>query len=138
MGNMRINGPSTASNFVEEDAAGAPHRPRYHFVVPDSKRGPFDPNGAFVAADERTAEVVGYVLSFRRRDQGYISVVAVAPGWRRQGIGAALVRTAVNYLRGLGLQTIKIDAYADAAPAVNLYSKLGFRIEETFEDDGDE
>ena len=30
---------------MKEHVAETPHGPRYHFVVPDSKRGPFDPNG---------------------------------------------------------------------------------------------
>ena len=29
---------------------------------------------------------------------------------------------------------VKVDAFADATPAVNLYRKSGFRIEATFED----
>jgi beta-fructofuranosidase len=34
------------SAFTAEDRATlGPHFPRYHFVVPDSKAGPFDPNG---------------------------------------------------------------------------------------------
>jgi len=95
----------------------------------------FDADGTFVAEDVRTAEAIGYVLSFRRRDYGYISVVAVVPEYRRQGVGFALVRTAIRYLRGLGLRTIKVDAFVDATPAVNLYWKVGFQVETTFEDE---
>ncbi|MFW0858584.1 MAG: GNAT family N-acetyltransferase [Dehalococcoidia bacterium] len=98
----------------------------------------FDANGAFIAEDVGTAEVIGYVLSFRRRDYGYISVVAVVPEYHRQGVGFALVGTAIRYLRGLSLRTIRIDVYVDATPAVNLYRKVGFRVETTFEDEEDE
>jgi beta-fructofuranosidase len=35
---------STAFAAETEDVARERHRPRYHFVVPDSKQGPFDPN----------------------------------------------------------------------------------------------
>jgi len=98
----------------------------------------FDPNGAFVAQDVKTAQVIGFVVSFRRNDHGYISVVAVVPEYHRQGIGSALVSAAIAYLRGLGLYTIRIDAFVDAPPAFNLYRKLGFQVEKTFEDeDGD-
>ena len=95
----------------------------------------FDANGAFVAEDVGTSEAIGYLLSFRRCDYGYISVLAVVPEYRRQGVGFALVRRAVRYLRGLGLRTIKVDALVDATPAVNLYQELGFRVESTFEDE---
>ena len=95
----------------------------------------FDPDGAFVAEAPGTAEVVGYVLSFRRRDFGYISVLAVVPEHRRKGVGLALVRSAIRYLRGLNVRPIRVDAYTDATPAVNLYRKAGFEVETTFEDE---
>lgn len=94
----------------------------------------FDVSGAFVAENAETGEAAGYILSFRRDDFGYISVLAVVPEYRRQGVGFALVRTAIGYLRGLGLRTIRIDAYVDSEPAVNLYRKVGFQIEKTFEE----
>lgn len=57
------------------------------------------------------------------------------PEYRRQGIAFALVHTAIQYLRGLRLRTIKVDAFRDATPAVNLYRKVGFRVESVFEDE---
>jgi ribosomal protein S18 acetylase RimI-like enzyme len=98
----------------------------------------FDPKGAFVAEDAGTTEVVGYLLSFRRGDHGYISVVAVVPEYQRQGVGSALVWAAIGYLRGLGMKMVKIDAFVDATPAVSLYRKVGFQVESTFEDEEDE
>ena len=96
----------------------------------------FDSNGAFVAEDSKTGEAVGYVLSFRRRNHGYISVVAVVPELQRRGVGGTLVQTAVRYLRELGLETVRIDAFTDADAAVGLYLKVGFEIERTFADGG--
>lgn len=98
----------------------------------------FDADGAFIAKEVESAKVIGYVLSFHHLDYGYISVVAVLPEYHRKGIGFALIRTAIRYLHSLGLRTIKIDAYVDAAPAVSLYRKVGFQIEKTFEDEEDE
>ena len=78
---------------------------------------------------------MGYVICFRRRDIGYISVVAVAPAFQRKGIASALVHTAIDYLHSLQLFTIKIDAFVDSTPAVKTYKALGFKVESTFEDD---
>ena len=94
----------------------------------------FDPQGVFVAEDADSHTPVGYVISFRRPTYGYISVVAVLPECRRRGIGFAVVSTAVNYLHGLGVDVVKVDAPADSPPAVGLYKKAGFRVESTFED----
>jgi mycothiol synthase len=87
----------------------------------------FDPQGVFLALDDGTQEPVGFAICFRRRDFGYISVVAVLPAYRRRGIASALVRTAVAYLHSLGLDTVRIDAYEESVPAVETYTKLGFQ-----------
>jgi ribosomal protein S18 acetylase RimI-like enzyme len=85
----------------------------------------FDPQGVFLAVEE---EPVGFAICFRRSDFGYISVVAVLPAYRRRGIASALVGTAIRYLRSLGLDTVRIDAYEASVPAVRTYEQLGFRV----------
>jgi ribosomal protein S18 acetylase RimI-like enzyme len=95
----------------------------------------FDAKGMFVAEDVQREQVVGYVISFKRRDHGYLSVLAVLPEYHRRGIGSALIKTAIDYLRGKGLEVIMVDAPADSPAAVAVYRKAGFYIEKTFEDD---
>jgi len=94
----------------------------------------FDPNGVFIAEHVETKEVIGFIISFNRSNYGYISVVAVLPSYHRMGIGFALVKKAACYFKGLGIDKIKVDAYVDYEPALNLYSKIGFHIEKEFED----
>ncbi len=94
----------------------------------------FDALGVFLAQIPATSEVVGYVISFQRKDFGYMSVLAVVPSHRRRGIGGALVHAAIVYLRSRGLKTIQVDAFTDNLPAVRLYQNLGFRIIRTYED----
>jgi SAM-dependent methyltransferase len=88
----------------------------------------FDPQGVFVGIADGTQEAAGVVICFRRRYFGYISVVAVLPAYQRRGIASALVGTAIDYLRSLGLDTVRIDAYEQSVPAVRTYEKLGFRV----------
>jgi len=88
----------------------------------------FDPDGVFVAEAGEAGEAAGYAICFRRRDFGYISVVAVTPGRQRRGIASALVRRAAEYLRALGLGTVRIDAYGDSTPAVATYRSLEFTV----------
>lgn len=95
----------------------------------------FDPDGVFVAEESKGKTPVGYVISFRRPGYGYVSVVAVLPEYRRRGIAFTLVRTAIRYLRQLGVRTIMVDAPADSPPAVHLYEKVGFRVVGTYEDE---
>ncbi len=92
----------------------------------------FDPNGVFVA--DATDGPAGFVISFAREDFGYISVVAVAPEYRRRGIASALVAAAADYLAGLELATVRIDAYEDSPAAVATYRSLGFEVYDLCED----
>jgi ribosomal protein S18 acetylase RimI-like enzyme len=94
----------------------------------------FDPHGTFLGIDTRTGDVAGYAISFRRQDLGYISVVAVRPAYRRRGIASALVGTAIEYLRSLGLGTVQIDAYERSLAAVRTYERLGFRVLDTLQE----
>ena len=94
----------------------------------------FDPHGVFVAEALATSEAIGFVTCFRRGGFGYVSVLAVVPGWRRRGVARALLGSAVAYLRSLGLAAVEVDAFTDAGPAVALYRACGFEVLRTYED----
>ncbi len=96
--------------------------------------GEFDPHGVFVAEAPASSEAIGFVICFRRAGFGYVSVLAVVPGWRRRGVARELLRSAVGYLRGLGLNRVEVDAFTDAEPAVGLYRDFGFEVLRTYED----
>jgi mycothiol synthase len=94
----------------------------------------FDPRGVFVAEALATDEAIGFVICFRRAGFGYVSVLAVVPGWRRRGVARALLGSAVGYLRSLGLVEVEVDAFTDAGPAVGLYRDFGFEVLRTYDD----
>jgi len=75
----------------------------------------FDPHGLLVAVTAGTGVPVGFVIGFRRRDTGYVSVVAVLPGHQRRGVGRALLGAGIAYLRGLGLERVQVDAFTYSA-----------------------
>lgn len=58
------------------------------------------------------------------RNEGYIISVYTAPEWRRQGIGTALVETAIAASRELGLGRVRLHASLDGQP---VYAAAGFR-----------
>ena len=68
----------------------------------------FDPNSVFLAINIETNEPIGYVISFKRDNFGYISVVAVIPNWQRRGVASALIKAAVHHFCSLKIKTIKI------------------------------
>src|SRR3989442_3423903 len=90
----------------------------------------FDLEGAPVA---RVGDaVVGFLLALARKrpledgaddsERGWITLFAVAPEFRRQGIGTALLNHAIDFLRARNRETVAISPYAPNywAPGVDV------------------
>jgi GNAT superfamily N-acetyltransferase len=60
----------------------------------------------------------------------WIGMMIVRPEFRGRGIGAALMRQAIEYVHGLGISCIKLDATPMGRP---LYQSLGFVVESELE-----
>ena len=113
----------------------------------------FDPAGFFLAArsaDDGTERLVGFHwtkvhggpehhgLTGPHTHDGHghdligeVYVVGVDPAERGTGLGRALTLTGLRYLRHLGLPDAMLYVDADNAPAIALYTKLGFTRWET-------
>lgn len=79
---------------------------------------------------ERDGEVVGYVAVEQQADGGgYIDYLGVAPAFRRQGIGAELVRAGVAALAELGCERFHLTVREANDGARALYRSLGFEEE---------
>jgi predicted GNAT family N-acyltransferase len=75
---------------------------------------------------------VGTARMLLKGDTGKIGRVCVLREARGQGVGAALIRAAVEELRGLGLSKAKLGSQVHAIP---FYEKLGFAAEGPVYDD---
>ena len=93
-------------------------------LVEDWQRGE-----GFVVA-EVDNEVRGYVDLLARPWQrlGWVANMAVERGYRRQGIGTALMRHARQWAREQGLQMLLAEATTKNYPALCFYQKLGFQF----------
>ena len=67
-----------------------------------------------------------------------LHILAVAPTCRRQGVGEAMVRYALELAKSTGMRSLRLDAWNQNAPAHALYRKLGFfeagMMRETYDD----
>lgn len=87
----------------------------------------FHPEGCYVA--EANGKVVGYLtttVTVARR-QGRIANMVVDAEYRGQGLGRALIQTALADFRDRGLLIARIEALADNEAACGLYRGLGFQ-----------
>lgn len=85
--------------------------------------------GMFIAIEEE--RVIG--MSFaelkgpKEGSYGYISSVIVDEDYRGQGVGELLVQKAIMFLGRRGATSIRINVRREAAGAIKLYEKIGFK-----------
>jgi len=84
-----------------------------------------EPDGCFVALYDGKEVGTATAINYEKRF-GWIGMVLVHPQYRRKGIGTALLQKAIQYLKGIGVETIKLDATAEGR---KVYIPLGFREE---------
>ena len=85
-----------------------------------------EPRGCFVATTG--TRLIGTVTTTTYGDRlAWIGMMVVDPEFRGRGIARRLMGEAIDWIRGKGIATIRLDATPAGRP---LYSKLGF-VEET-------
>lgn len=85
-----------------------------------------DDRHVFLAAVAESGTVLGYVGMMFVLDEGYISNVAVAPDFRRQGVADALISALMTRAEELALAFVTLEVRAGNEPAKALYAKHGF------------
>ncbi|MFL5582951.1 MAG: GNAT family N-acetyltransferase [Gemmatimonadaceae bacterium] len=78
------------------------------------------------------ADLAGFVLAYPERagdaTLGWVGTLGVRPGWRRRGLGEALLLSAFAALRGRGLSRIGLGVDAEnVTGALRLYERAGMR-----------
>jgi ribosomal-protein-alanine N-acetyltransferase len=90
----------------------------------------------------RGGDVVGFICLWVIFEELRINNVAVAPAWRRQGIGEQLIRFALQEGIVNGCTVAILEVRPSNAAAQALYAKLGFEITSTrpryYSDDGED
>ena len=85
-----------------------------------------DDRHVFLAAVAENGAVLGYVGMMFVLDEGYISNVAVAPAYRRQGVADTLISALMTRAEELSLAFVTLEVRAGNEPAKALYAKHGF------------
>jgi len=89
----------------------------------------FRPERVFFAV--RSGRPVGTAAAWQKiyhgEKTGYVHMLAVVPEERRQGLGAALLRTCLHYFRRQGWRDAVLDTETTRLDAVRLYLAHGFQ-----------
>lgn len=84
-----------------------------------------NPLSLWVVAEENGV-VAGYVGSQSVLGEADMMNLAVAPAYRRQGIGRKLVEELIRRLKEQGTHVLVLEVRASNDPAIGLYEELGF------------
>ena len=82
--------------------------------------------GVWMTLCDREEAPVGFALSRAIAGDAELLLLGVRPARRRQGIGAALLRSVIDEARMRGADVLHLEVRADN-PAVRLYAAHGFR-----------
>jgi GNAT superfamily N-acetyltransferase len=99
------------------------------------RRRLFDPlqrHGILVAVDEDSNEVVGMIIAELRIDpfgssEGYIKQFFLKEPYRKKGVGHLLLEKALEHLKKIKVEKIKVNIKERALEASKLYEKLKFK-----------
>lgn len=87
----------------------------------------FDPAGLLVAVDSSSDEVLGFHWTKQHSPAlGEVYVVGISPAAQGRGLGKLLTLAGLQHLTGKGVDEVLLYVESDNAPAVAVYSGLGF------------
>lgn len=87
-----------------------------------------NPDTCFVAVEEK--EMAGVIMAGNDGRRGYIYHTAVHAAYRKQGIAAALVETAMNALKECGINKVALVVFDKNENGNAFWEKQGFTVRE--------
>ncbi|MFX1312676.1 MAG: GNAT family N-acetyltransferase [Promethearchaeota archaeon] len=93
---------------------------------------PLQRHGILIAIDEDKNKVVGMIIAELRIDpfgtsEGYIKQFFLKEPYRRKGTGAILLEKALEHLKKIKVEKIKVNINEKAIAAASLYEKMNFK-----------
>jgi ribosomal protein S18 acetylase RimI-like enzyme len=79
---------------------------------------------------EQDAQIVGACMAGYDGHRGWLYAVAVAPDYRRSGIGTELVIGTLKELRELGCIKVNLQVRSTNTAVAEFYKSLGFAVED--------
>jgi ribosomal protein S18 acetylase RimI-like enzyme len=106
-----------------------PGSPSWNHPETDIQRKLAVQRGLFLVATFG-GEIVGTAMGGYDGHRGWVYYVAVKPGYRRKGIGTALMRGVEEGLTRIGCPKLNLQVRATNHEVVAFYKRLGYQVEE--------
>ena len=71
-------------------------------------------------------KAVGYGGMYTVLDEGYVTNIGVLPEHRKQGVGAKIVKSLIDFSIEKHLSFLSLEVRVSNLAAINLYKKMGF------------
>ncbi len=93
---------------------------------------PLQRHGILIAKDESINETVGMIIAELRIDpfglsEGYIKQFFLKPEVRGGGVGTLLLKKALQHLKQIKVEKIRVNIKDKAEKALSLYEKMNFK-----------
>ena len=82
--------------------------------------------GMVCSSDGKVCAYGGMIVAV---DEGQITNIATHPDYRRRGYGRAIVESLQKYAKNNGLDSISLEVRESNKAAIDLYTRLGFKVE---------
>jgi [ribosomal protein S18]-alanine N-acetyltransferase len=82
----------------------------------------------FVIREPQSGRVAAYTFFRRIFDEVHIFRIAVAPAWRRRGMGRRLVERCLRHAAAGGARAVLLEVRPSNTEALQLYRGFGFRF----------
>jgi mycothiol synthase len=132
---IRSYRPGDADDILRVNAAAFAAHPEQgaldHAGLAERMAEPwFDPAGLLLA-EEPDGTVMGFHWTKQHSpDQGEVYVVGIDPAAQGRGLGRQLTLAGLHHLRSRGIEDVLLYVESDNAPAIRIYSGLGFGHDE--------
>lgn len=114
--------PTLAGMAAELIEQGLPHSWDERRIA----RALTDPEGVVLVA-RRKRRIVGFAVMQFYESRAHLNLLAVAPGFRRRGIGRALLEWLESSARTAGTFLLRLEVRAENVAARTFYKRLGFQ-----------
>lgn len=71
-------------------------------------------------------EIIGHRVMMVALDEAHLLNITIAPDWRRQGLGHALLSHAMDEARSRHVRSLFLEVRPSNRAAIELYEKIGF------------